>query len=271
MRKRQPDKSGASHDRWLVSYADFITLMFAFFVLMYASAEANQNKVEKVAESVRRALQEGRMNSVIVGLLGASREAAVATALQHSPSPPQQPSRPDRKTGDGRLTELLPSLKKLEKDLHPEIASGQLAISMESRGLVISLRQAAYFPSGEDTIDPAMYPSLRKVADAVRDMANPIRFEGHTDSIPISNSRFRSNWDLSAARSIAMLELFASNFGIATGRLAVVGYADTSPIDDNTTLEGRAKNRRVDIVVLNESGARSEPIKRLNVNTVKGN
>ena len=262
MRKRKSHATKESHDRWLVSYADFITLMFAFFVLMYASAEADQAKVQKVAESVRRALEEGKLNMVLAGLLKTTPETSApmpqATSKRHEQEPDSAAN-----GGSGRLAELLPSLKKLEKDLSQEIQSGQLAISMEQRGLIISLRQAAYFPSGADTIDPAMYPSLEKVADAISNMPNPIRFEGHTDSIPISNSRFRSNWDLSAARSIAMLRLFASRFGIPSTRMAVVGYADTSPVESNATEEGRAKNRRVDIVVLNESGAQAEPVKKL--------
>jgi len=261
MRKQRHPRHAENHDRWLVSYADFITLMFAFFVLMYASAEANQAKVNQVAESVRRALDEGRLNALLAGLLTSNREAAVAKAFHPARQQPvKAPESP--KQAVQHLAELLPSLKKLQKDLHQEIASGKLEISMEARGLVISLRQAAYFPSGEDNIDPSMYPSLGKVAEAVRNMPNPVRFEGHTDSIPISNVRFRSNWDLSAARSIAMLKLFASTFGIPANRMAVVGYADTSPIESNATEAGRARNRRVDIVVLNASGVQAEPEKK---------
>jgi chemotaxis protein MotB len=124
---------------------------------------------------------------------------------------------------------------------------------------VISLKQAAFFPSGDDTIDPDTYKSIDKIAHIFRDSPNPIRLEGHTDSIPIHTSRFHNNWELSAARGIAMLDLLSTRFGIPHERLAVVGYADTVPKASNDTEEGRKTNRRVDIVILNQRVASSPP------------
>jgi len=147
----------------------------------------------------------------------------------------------------------------LTKELQQEIAAGEMKISMEPRGLVITLREAAFFPSGEDTVAPSSYDSLEKVADAVRKLPNPVRLEGHTDSVPIRTPRFRSNWELSAARSIAMLELFTTRFEIPRDRLAIAGYAETIPVDSNETPAGRARNRRVDIVILNQTGLTGEP------------
>ena len=116
---------------------------------------------------------------------------------------------------------------------------------------MVSLKQTAFFPSGGDEIDPATYPIMEKLATALKEVSNPLRVEGHTDSVPIHSARFRSNWELSAARSIAMMELLCKRFGIDEKRLAIVGFADTSPEASNDTPEGRAKNRRVDIVILN--------------------
>jgi len=129
---------------------------------------------------------------------------------------------------------------------------------MTSRGLTISFTQAALFPSGEDEIAPDFYPTIQTIADAMNRVANPARAEGHTDSVPIHNSRFRSNWELSAARSIALIELLVKD-GVARDRLSIAGYADTDPIDTNDTEAGREKNRRVDIVILNATGAQGEP------------
>jgi chemotaxis protein MotB len=156
------------------------------------------------------------------------------------------------------VVELMPSLDILTKQLNPEIKKGELQISMVPRGLVISFTQAALFPSGEDEIARATYPSIRKIADALQKIPNPARMEGHTDAVPIHNSRFKSNWELSAARSIALLELITS-FGVSRDRLSIGGYADTAPVDDNDTEQGRAKNRRVDIIILNETGVKGEP------------
>ena len=130
---------------------------------------------------------------------------------------------------------------------------------MDARGLVITLNQTAFFGSGSAEFDPSMYPTLGKIAAAIAQMDNPVRLEGHTDSRPIHNDRFQNNWELSAARSIAVLELLATRFGIAPARLAVAGYADMAPVSTNDNEEGRARNRRVDIVVLSRDAIRKEP------------
>jgi chemotaxis protein MotB len=119
--------------------------------------------------------------------------------------------------------------------------------------LVVSLRQATFFPSGGDEIAPETSGSMAKIANALRELPNPVRLEGHTDSIPIHNEHFRSNWELSAARSIAMLELFCEKYGLSRNRFAIAGYADTVPVDSNDTPEGRTHNRRVDVVILNQT------------------
>jgi chemotaxis protein MotB len=94
---------------------------------------------------------------------------------------------------------------------------------------------------------------MAKIANALRDLPNPVRLEGHTDSIPIHNEHFRSNWELSAARAIAMLELFCGQYGLPRNRFAIAGYADTVPVDSNETPTGRTHNRRVDVVILNQT------------------
>ncbi len=252
-KKRPPEHE--NHERWLVSYADFITLLFAFFVVMFASSRSDKGKATLVAESVRRALDEGHVAAAISGILGGSprhngkgnaEAAKLAISVNES-------------TKEGSLAELLPSLNVLSTELKREIEEGQMDVQLKPRGLVITLRQAAFFPSGEDTIDPKTFGSLDKVAAAIKKLPNPVRLEGHTDAQPIHNVRFRNNWDLSTARAIAMLELFTKQFGVPEGRLAVAGYADTIPVESNDTEEGRRHNRRVEIVVLNQAGLQSEP------------
>jgi chemotaxis protein MotB len=160
---------------------------------------------------------------------------------------------------DPPTANLAGSLEALKAVLKPEIEKGQLKITLEPRGLVISLREAAFFASGDDAVYPGTYASIEKIARAIAALPSQVRLEGHTDSLPIHNSRFRSNWELSAGRSIAMLELLVSRFDIPPRRLAVAGYADTVPLESNDTEEGRAHNRRVDVVILNESGLGPEP------------
>ncbi len=218
IRRVQP-AAHTNHERWLLSYADFITLLFALFVVMFASSQPDKHKALRVASSVAQALENGA-----------------------------NPARPP-----ATQPELMPSMKALEKALAPELESGAIEMHLDTRGLVISLRQSAYFPSGGDEIALSGLPALGAIAATLRDLPNTVRFEGHTDSVPMNpkNPRFESNWDLSAARSIAMLNLFIRKYNMPANRFEVAGYAETHPLATNDTPEGRARNRRVDLVVLN--------------------
>ena len=255
-----------NHERWLVSYADFITLMFAFFVVMFASSQADKSKVKQVSAAVSRALESGTPGRAVAEMLAAkSAQNNKASGVDMKNLSTLEVRTPPAPTS-AHAVELLPSLEYLNAQLSKEIASGKMRVSLEGRGLVISLQQATFFPSGEDAIDPATYPSLEKVATAISQLPNPVRLEGHTDAIPIHTARFRSNWELSAARSIAMMELLRSRFGVPHERMAISGYADNAPADTNDTQEGRAHNRRVDVVLVSKEGEAREPRGPLNRN-----
>jgi len=255
-RKRKPEQH-ANHDRWLVSYADFITLLFAFFVVMFASAEADRGKAARVSESVRKALDDGQVASVLSGILGGAKDdKGKGNAMMMGPGGAQRMPTESPRAIPANLAD---SLEALRSALKTEIEKGQLQVTLEHRGLVVSLREASFFASGNDVVYPGTYSSIEKIAQAIRELPNLVRLEGHTDSVPIHNSRFRSNWELSAARGIATLELLTSRFGVPPGRMAVAGYADTVPLESNDTEEGRAHNRRVDVVILSDSGAEPEP------------
>jgi len=241
-RKRQ--QAPENHERWLVSYADFVTLLFAFFVVMFASAQSGKLHAKAISESVQRALGAGgdsKSKANIVMHNATGKKLAPEPRIEATPIP------------------LADSLKTLNQELAGEISKGSVHLSLESRGLVIGLQAAAFFPSGGDTIDPPSYPTIEKVAAVLNRLPNALRLEGHTDSLPISTPRFRNNWELSAARSIAMLRLLDERFGVDPQRLAVVGFADNAAVDSNDTVEGRGRNRRVDIVILTEAGLRTEP------------
>jgi chemotaxis protein MotB len=219
-----------SHDRWLVSYADFITLLFALFVVLFAASNADKEKVRTFAQAVENALDNSGVGHAAL-------------------TPPRIP----------KEAALDSTYLALAESLQPEISNKQVRVGLDSRGLIITLNQTAFFHSGSAEFDPAMYPTLGKIASSIARVDNPIRLEGHTDSVPIHNDRFHSNWELSSARSIAVLELLATRFEIPPGRMAVAGYADTAPVSPNDTEEGRARNRRVDIVVLSRDALRKEP------------
>jgi chemotaxis protein MotB len=252
-----------NHERWLVSYADFITLLFAFFVVMFASSQTDKGKAKQISEAVEKALKEGSSVSnvppAVAKVLGGTvDDKGQGNAQMHGPGGAQKSAQAD----PPEVMELGISLKMLSTQLADEIQQGKVEVSMTPRGIVVSLKQAAFFPSGTDVIDQTTMPTLEKVAGALTVVTNPVRIEGHTDSIPIHTPRFRSNWDLSAARSIAIMEVMRNRFNISVERLSIAGYADTAPVADNDTPEGRARNRRVDLVILNSYAlAKTEPAK----------
>ncbi len=225
MSRRKIQEEQENHERWLISYADFITLMFAFFVVMFASSQSDKNKLREVSQNFAGALKEGRFSSA-----GHKVKSPAVSSL---------------------LPELASSLHHLTTSLKGEIANGSIQVSMEARGLVISMKDAAFFPPGGDAIQPDGYRIIEKVAAVVNKVPNAIRLEGHTDSIPIRNERFHSNLELSAGRSIAMLRALNERYRVEKQRMAVVGFGDTVAIGSNETEEGRKRNRRVDIAILN--------------------
>lgn len=261
-KKKQPEHE--NHERWLVSYADFITLLFAFFVVMFATSQADKGKAQQLSDSITKALDGAKAVAVVSSVLGGTvDDKGQGNAMSKGPGgivkelPKKLP--PEEKKDE--LAELTPSMKLLAKTLAGEIQAGTIKVSMEHRGLVISFTQAALFPSGADVISPSAFDGLGKVAEALLKVPNPVRLEGHTDSQPIRTSRFKDNWELSAARSIAILKLMTARFSVPHDRLSVAGYADVAPVATNDSEEGRAKNRRVDIVILNEEGVKAEPAK----------
>src|SRR3954451_24523296 len=249
-----------NHERWLVSYADFITLLFAFFVVMFASTRADKARVKAVSEAIDNALKNGTMSPAITSILKNPHKAKTDNnetpldAVSKDNSEAKKVLQPS-----AAVDELSKSLETLKSTLQKEVGNGSVRLALEHRGLVIELEAGAFFPSGGATLGSSAFPTVKKVAEVLNTLPNALRLEGHTDSLPINNSRFQSNWELSAARSIAMLRFLNEQFGVATERMAIVGYADTEAIDSNDTEAGREHNRRVDIVIVSSYGMQTEP------------
>jgi chemotaxis protein MotB len=216
---RRNRRHSVGTDRWMVSWADLLTLLFASIVVLYASAARNGFPT---AHSVNT--------------------AKAVKPPQKTAEPPKEKEKDDLAAPFGRLRDSLAA----------EIAADKLQVSLDTRGIVVSLRDQSYFTSGSDEIAPAALKSIGEVASVIRDLPNSVRLEGHSDSVPIHNSRFRDNWSLSAARSAAVLSLLESNFNVPAARLGIAAYADNKPVAANESAEGRARNRRVDIVILSQ-------------------
>jgi chemotaxis protein MotB len=254
MSRRRTNSEHNGQERWLVSYADFITLLFAFFVVMFASSQTDRSRTARMEESMKRALSEDHLVQKIAGILGGVHDdEGKGNAQMKGPGG-------DRTGGPKAPANLKLVQAELESALKIEIDQRDIAVTMEARGLVISFHQAAFFPSAGDEIPRESYGTLEKVARILQRVPNPVRFEGHTDSQPLrENARFRTNWELSAARAIAMMEAMVACCGLERGRFSIGGYAENAPVSSNDTDEGRARNRRVDIVILNAEGLRVEP------------
>ncbi len=277
--KRKHAAHHENHERWLVSYADFITLLFAFFVVMFATAQKDKTKQRIVAESVREALQHGQLATAIQGIINQRKVTPDGKGDSRTHPDAAEPKNPSAKVPPASVpsaaappaavppaaappankADLSSALATLNTILRKEVLQGTVAIKMEDRGLVVSMRELAFFDSGDAAIHPASLPVIQKIADVIGALPNAVRLEGHTDSVPIHNSRFRNNWELSTERSITLLEVLRDRFHVPEERMSVAGYADNAPVDSNDTHEGRMHNRRVDLVVLSPQALRQEP------------
>jgi chemotaxis protein MotB len=240
-------KAHVSQERWLVSYADFITLLFAFFVVLYSASKADQKKQAQVAASIDSAFQS-------LGIFAnASRhpdKANTATDATDKPVIPMNIVMGEDVLAPARVKEDLEQIRReLQHTLSNQIAQHTVSIQMGRDGLVISLREAGFFNSGSATPRPETLGTLRQVAASLSRTPYDLRIEGHTDNIPIHTVEFDSNWELSAGRATRIARLFLDLKAIPPDRLSAAGYSEFHPVASNSTADGRAENRRVDLVV----------------------
>ncbi len=247
--KRHEPPHGSGRERWLVSYADFITLLFAFFVVLYASSKADQQKQAQVAQAIDSAFHA----------LGIFPEAGrTPNDLKHlSVFSKDQPLSPmtivmgEDVLAPAQVKEDLETVQQhMQRLLADQIAEHTVSVKMGKDGLVISLREAGFFHSGSATPDAQTLPVLRQIAEALGKTPYDLRIEGHTDNVPIHNAEFDSNWELSSARATRLARVFLSTNAIPPNRISTAGYAQYHPVADNETAEGRSQNRRVDLVIV---------------------
>lgn len=258
MRRKPRGESPANHERWLVSYADFITLLFAFFVVLYASSQVDKRKVGKLALAIQVAFQQ-------MGVFDTSSTQIPLSDSEAVPFSKVQVVENNERTTDmerfvqpmkGILTPPLNAPLKdiqseLEKALAPEIQKRVVDIKARREGLVVSLREVGFYESGSAQMRASSRGAVDRLAAVLAVRTEALRVEGHTDNIPIHNSRFASNWELSTARASELIKLLVERYHFDPARLSAAGYAEFHPASSNSTAEGRARNRRVDIVILN--------------------
>jgi chemotaxis protein MotB len=249
---KKPLKGHINHDRWLVSYADFITLLFAFFVVLYSTSKADQEKQARVANSIDSAFRA-------LGLFQTPVKDADPAQVPAHPDGPASPT--NIVMGDQLMASPAVQAdferirKQLEGMLSGQIAQHIVSVRVGRDGLIISLREAGFYDSGSDIPHPASTPTINAIAEAIRNTQYDIRVEGHTDNIPIHTDQFASNWELSAARATRMTRILVLDHGFAPHRLSASGYAEFHPVASNSSPDGRSQNRRVDIIVLPRTSA----------------
>jgi chemotaxis protein MotB len=243
MARKKHEEEHENHERWLVSYADFITLLFAFFTILYATSQKDISKAQEFQRSVQKAF---RSFVDFGGLQGKFVDTNEAT--QHIPPPidvvPQE--------GLGPLEMQDYVDRELEKELSDEDMSKYVELRTDAMGLRVSLAASSFFDGGSALIREEALPALDKIAKVMKRTNRNLIVEGHTDNVPISTPKFPSNWELSATRASTIVRYLILQHRIEPYRLAAIGYADQRPIVQNDTPLSRSKNRRIDILVVTD-------------------
>lgn len=239
-RKRYEEDQDNSHDRWLVSYADFITLLFAFFVVMYAISSVNESKYRALADSLVSAFGSVPATPVYPG------EQPVAPPAPLKPTPLQKRNSDALRREKEHMTRIARDILKV---LAPLINEGKVRVTQTDRGVRVEINASVLFAPGEAKLTDETSEALKAVASVLKDDRHAIQVEGHTDSVPINNAFFPSNWELSAVRASSVVRLFIDS-GVAEDRLTAVGRGATQAVASNDTSEGRLRNRRVTVMIL---------------------
>jgi chemotaxis protein MotB len=284
MARKKRNEEHENHERWLVSYADFITLLFAFFVVMYSISSVNEGKYRVLSDSMvaafrdpARSLEPIQVGQLVRAPLQSEEpldrnkpvieiikipvprvpiEAPWKEKAQEQAGPDTgrqaEPHQAEDNEVDETTRELADSIEEAMTEL---VDDGLIDVRRDKRWIEVEINSKILFASGSAELADSSLPILRQLAEKLRSLNNVIHVEGFTDNIPINNFEFISNWELSAARAASVVHLF-SRFGIDPGRMAAIGYGEYRPVESNDTAAGRARNRRVVLVIMSGTDAR---------------
>ena len=251
----RPKKRSRGSPAWIVTFADLATLLLTFFILLLSFAEMDVEKYRAMANSMSVALSGTR---VITEVVGGAPESVIAT--EPAPQTPTAPTEPepdfiDERAGGEAPTKISPGIldlaSELIEELQDEVASEKLSVNYDTDKVVIRFAEDAAFRSGEAAIKPGMESILERVVEVLSACTGDVLVAGYTDDRPISSSRYRSNWDLSAARAVSVVHELVLNRDVPAERVMAAGRAETNPLVPNDSPENRARNRRVEIAIRN--------------------
>lgn len=260
MRKKHKEEGHTNNERWLLTYSDLITLLMIFFIVMYTLSKVDATKFQALAESLSAAIGGGTPSKV--SLQTQSGQSVIALnqgASKQKQNPQDQPNSADSRT--------IESVKnRIDKFIAQNDIQANVQTDLEERGLVVSIQNTLLFPSGSATITPEAQGILQKLSSMLSTLPNFIRVEGHTDDLPIHTSQFPSNWELSTARAVNVVETLIS-YGVSPDKLSATGYGQYRPEVPNTSAANRDKNRRVDLVIMRSIYDVTEPQQSNGTNT----
>lgn len=256
-RKRNHQEEPENHERWLISYADFVTLLFGFFVVMYSISSVNQGKYRILSDALDEAFSKHDVAETSDQLIENGQRPTTIQPIQLDHLMTEQQKREEQlsveiKEERRRLKQIS---EQFEEILEPYIAQELVEVKRDDFWLELEMKSGMLFSSGEAELSKSARPLLKKIAQILRQTHNVLHVEGYTDNIPIDTVEFPSNWDLSSARAASVVKEFV-NDGINPKRMAAVGYGEFHPVADNKSKQGRFKNRRVVLVLISQSIAR---------------
>lgn len=245
MARRRRNEEPINHERWLVSYADFITLLFAFFVVMYSISSVNEGKYKVLSDSME-------------GIFKQAERSIKPIPIGDEPFKGQTDAEGDGESTGGLAQDPLESIaEQIREQFEGLLGGGQLYVRANEMWLELELSSSLLFPSGDAIPHQDAFNIIEKISGILAPFENPIQVEGFTDNLPISTAQYPTNWELSAARAASIVRMLAMD-GVKPERLAAVGYGEFQPIVENTDAVGRARNRRVVLVISRDVNGRRQ-------------
>lgn len=248
-KKNLPRIKLVKKDKWLLTYADLVTILVIFFIMLYAMIEVDIERFETIIVAVQQEM--GGAEGDIFDQAG--------PAMTPGEIEPTDVAELARQQEAAETAKLLKLKERLEAYLYEQKLQDQVIVNLEERGLIVSFMDAALFPSGSDRMHPASVEIITGIGEMLARENNHIRVEGHTDNIPIRTIRFPSNWELSLARATQVLRKLHEKSKIAPQRLSATGYGEYRPVRPNDTAANRQLNRRVDLIILRQTFEETDP------------